>query len=338
MQGKIKCTNCNNMIPIGAPYCIFCGVKQSAQADLQEGTKKRRKKQLEVPVVKAGTDVMVPVNVVEDHEPETIRQAQEIVMGEEQKEIHADGARQENTEETVSAEESNRPVDNTETGSKKSLSVRMRAKKDEKEYAYRQNHDELTDLFNRSVYDENMKDMDMENVCIIVMDMNELGKVNRMYGKADGDLVLISVAQVLRLVFGNNCYRMQEGEYCVVLSQIHENAVISRIENFRYELRKKEKELRESGKQLDIKVAVGYLYGVSGQDAADVYAKAREYMLEEKKRMKQIYDPNYDGYYNDVKVEHEESRVEIDRENIHKAVIVVLGAVGFLILYYIFLV
>lgn len=366
MQGKIKCTNCNNMIAIGAPYCIFCGVKQNAQNVLPENGKKRRKKTNEVPVVKAGTDILVPVDVEEGEQADDSIALQSGVESVQQEKKSSQIANAENLvegqaivkeissalsfEEQVCTGES--MISGNQRGNgeealnssefvdkgKKTFAVRLKERKEEKENEYRQTHDELTELYNKAAYDEKMDGSDMDNICIIVMDVNSLEKVNHMHGKADGDLLLLSIAQVLRIVFGNNCYRMQDGEFCVVLRQITENSVINRIEDFRYELRKKEKELRETGKQLDLKMAIGYIYGVSGQNERDVYQKAQEYMREDKKRMKRIYDPNYDGYYNDVKAEYEDVKVEIDRENVHKAVVVVLVAVVFMIVYYIFLV
>ena len=60
-------------------------------------------------------------------------------------------------------------------------------------------------------------------------------------------------------------------------------------------------------------------------------------MYEDKHKIKQVYDPNYDGYYNDVKVQYEEMKVDIDRENLHKALLVILALIIFMIFYFVFI-
>lgn len=400
MQGKIKCTNCNNMIPIGAPYCIFCGVEQKVQPNIPEQGKRRKRKADGVPIVRTGADLMVPVTVEDNvdngksvtetdnntllqeetiqHDcPDTsvLKQVEDALESELDKatydsedsgdmESSISSVNEDDSKETAVAEDiledvieeeayvepkkdteaDIEPDSKADLGKKKgktgkiAISSHWKEKKKEKESEYRRLHDELTDLNNKEAYDSHVRAYDMDDVCIIVCNVNSLSKVNEMYGMDSGDLLLVSVAQAMKNVFGNNCYRIGEDEFCVVLKLINKNVVESRIESFRYELQKKEKELREAGKQLDLKIAIGYTHGTSGQSADEVYSCAKEHMQDDKSRMKKIYDPNYDGYYNDVKAEYEEIKVEIDRENVHKAVMVVLAAIVFLVFYYLFIV
>lgn len=399
MQGKIKCTNCNNMIPIGAPYCIFCGVEQKVQPNIPEQGKRRKRKANGVPIVRTGADLMVPVTV-EDNvdnakkvaetdnntllqeesikhdcpEAAVIEQVKDSFEAESEKvtydsedagdmessissvneddpkktavveDISEDVVNEEQSEPAEDAEAEFKPDDKADLGKKKgktgkiAISSHWKEKKKEKESEYQRLHDTLTDLNNKEAYDSYVRAYDMEDVCIIVCNVNSLSKVNEMYGMDSGDLLLVSVAQAMKNVFGNNCYRIGEDEFCVVLKLINKNVVESRIESFRYELQKKEKELREAGKQLDLKIAIGYSHGTSEQSAAEVYECAKMQMKDDKSRMKKIYDPNYDGYYNDVKAEYEEIKVEIDRENVHKAVMLIFAAAVFMIFYYLFIV
>lgn len=407
MNGKIRCTSCGNMIPIGTPYCVFCGTKQNATNTPQNNVKRRRKKQQTsgVPIIRAGEDVMVPVNVKEAKpqapvtataapvetapavqvqpdnktsgmsgpsvpvteklaEPQTptataihsevkavepvtqestvppVQAVSETVQKENaegisdeqlQKALEKISRTSVDTEKNKEPESDQKTEDSTSKGKNK-----WKEKKEKKAAEYENSHDSLTDLFNLGAYEERLKKAVPENLCIIVSDVNNLTKVNEMYGHDNGDLLLSSVAKAMQEVFGNNCYRIGEDEFAVVLERVNEKSIASRMDSFQDALRQSERKLREEGKQLDLKVAVGYAYGSSTVTAHDVENEAKTKMNSTKKQMKQIYNPNYDGYYDDVKAEYEEAKVQIDRDNMHKVFVLLIGFAIFMAAYFIF--
>ena len=377
MNGKIKCTNCNNMIPIGAPYCIFCGAKQDSQSLPQNNGSRRKKRQSSgVPIVRAGEDIMVPVDVKEkdlpEHEAEqgpppmqkqetaeeknsaALENHTDSVITENCSEKEAEMSLQETeaiqkatvleVEETKEenavyeiTEKEPETEQKTETAEKEKKNI-WKDKKEKKAAEYEKNHDSLTGLYNRKAYEERLEKVHLENTCIIIGDMNGLSDINKMYGREDGDLLLANAARILQDVFGANCYRIGEDEFAVVLEKISEKVVINRIGSLHGLLKQQEKKLRAEGKQFDMKMAVGYAYGDSSMTVSDVEEKAVAKMQANKKQMKQVYNPNYDGYYNDVKAEYEEIKVQIDRDNMHKVIMLLIGFAVFMAFYFIFLV
>lgn len=428
MKGKIKCKECSNMIPIDAPYCIFCGAKQTPQGAAPENKKRRRKKQPSgMAIVKAGEDVVVPVTVEDPQEqekrqtsvpdrerekqterstssretcketqeencrPDTQetskkpeRQPQKPYSGyqahtairdteaseyrdrdvrdrdderyEEPRSRRRDdgdddsGRYEESASRNRSYEEDRRyqeddqyqdePYEDdeeSEEDSKKRGIGAWKDKKEKKAEEYEKSHDSLTGLLNKRTYEEKLMKVRPENICIIIGDVNDLKKVNEMNGEEDGDLLLTSVAEAFRQVFGNYCYRIGEDEFAVILEKINESTIVSRIGQLQDEIKRQERKVRASGKQIDMKVAIGYAYGNDDESALDVANHAAAKMRNDKNRMKQVYNPNYDGYYNDVKAEYEEVKIQLDRENIHKIIMVLIGFAAFMAFYFIFL-
>lgn len=395
MQGKIKCSKCNNMIAIGTVFCPFCGSEQAPSASAAESvTSRRRKGAHNVPIVKAGESVMVPVKVkevavpkneeskmvdsvveeslsgaasstqsipVEQSEPATSDSigaaenptvAADIEASEEVKVSEAS----DQTPEPVSIDETQEIIDkiaseeqnaaekvdeataaeeNSDDEKKKN---RFKERRNQKNVEYELYHDELTCCLNRKAYEKRLGEVSSDLYCVIVADANNLKKINDSLGHANGDILLASIAQALQAVFGNdNCYRTGGDEFAVILEGIEEETVKERIERFRVDLKGRERKQRENGAQIDMKAAVGYAYGQKPSEIKNVCEKADESMYEDKHKIKQIYDPNYDGYYNDVRVQYEELKVDIDRDNLHKAALVIIALVIFLIFYFVFI-
>lgn len=400
MNGKIKCSNCGNMIPIGAPYCIFCSAKQSPVNNPLDNVRKRRKKQqvTGVPIVRAGEDVMVPVSVktpesVSDQqrppvleqplleqektsvpvkkeqsvqeiyrEPESSMKQQPATDEKEEtphpvektadtraqdKEVSdKTQAEPENSdlkdqmekvmEKISGAEETKEEDEESKEGTGARSKNKWKEKKEKKAAEFESTHDSLTGLYNLGAYEERLKKVRPENVCIIIGDANNLEKINEMYGHDSGDLLLKSIAEALQDVFGNNCYRIGDDEFAVVLERVGENSVVGRVGSLHDALRQQERKLREEGKQLDVRVAVGYAYGSDTLTPHDVENEAKAKMVNDKKQMKQVYNPNHDGYYDDVKAEYEEVKVQIDRENMHKVFLLLICFAIFMAVYFIF--
>lgn len=412
MQGRIKCTKCNNMIAIGTVFCPYCGTEQAPSGAVNENVKNRRRRgNHNVPIIKTGEDVMVPVKVKEvaapkedksilnkemdkpvvKHEdiqettsnnPSGIQEKNEDKIAPEmtkaespvteqadrenpvssnpevstEPEISEQGAQMqdvpsefdekkaseifggilsENSEEEPKDDEI--PADKSAESRKEVKTSKFKQKKTQKAMEYELYHDSLTGCLNRKAYDKRLDELDSDDYCIIVADANNLKRTNDSLGHANGDILLVAIAQSLQAVFGNeNCYRMGGDEFAVILEGIEEDVVKERIGRFRVELKGKERKQRENGAQIDMKAAIGYAYGKKKDSAKSVCKKADENMYADKHQLKQIYDPNYDGYYNDVKAQYEEMKVDFDRENMHKAIMVVLAVIVFMIFYFTF--
>lgn len=407
MQGRIKCNKCNNMIAIGTVFCPFCGSEQTPTGTTNDVSTRRKRGNHNVPIIKTGEDVMVPVKVKEvtvpkdekgnlDKEVEepTIKQENEQkatsnessgiqkkdVENKDQKVYETDTPVSEHTDQENSGsiesemteqvpqnptstseineeeaseifsgileEESDKDSDSgeisadspEENGKKKTKTSKIKQKKNQKAMEYELYHDTLTCCLNRNAYEKKLDELDSGDYCIIVADANNLKRTNDSLGHANGDILLVAIAQSLQAVFGNeNCYRTGGDEFAVILEGIEEDVVKERIERFRIELKSKECKQRENGAQIDMKAAIGYAYGKKKDSVRNVCKKADENMYVDKHQLKQIYDPNYDGYYNDVKAQYEEMKVDFDRENMHKAIMVVLAVVVFMIFYIAFI-
>lgn len=401
MQGKIKCTKCNNMIAIGTVFCPFCGSEQAPSGNATENISSRRRRGAHnVPIIKTGEDVMVPVKVKEvtvpkekpeettqktseakDAETETVKSSDTEIKVEDsviksdkndvdaseavQQQMSADTApinsddvditsyeeKEQNTEEAIkqiieevqsSASESDTELDDQKNDSddtqEKKRRSKLKEKKNQKNVEYELYHDTLTSCLNRKAYEERLKEVCSDQYCIIVADANNLKRTNDSLGHANGDILITAIAQSLQAVFGiDNCYRTGGDEFAVILEGIDEDVVKERIERFHIDLKGRERKQRENGAQIDMKAAIGYAYGKKVSNIKDVCKKADANMYEDKHKIKQVYDPNYDGYYNDVKVQYEEMKVDIDRENLHKALLVILALIIFMIFYFVFI-
>lgn len=208
--------------------------------------------------------------------------------------------------------------------------------KSRKQLEYELMHDSLTNLYNRRAYEQRISQSKKAGLCIISVDANDLKKTNDTIGHEAGDKMLKIIAAGLNEVFGTaNAYRIGGDEFCVILTGFNEKEIQDMIAAYRQYLKKKEYE--QSGK-LCIRAAIGYALGGSSNIGSiqDVIKKADEAMYEDKQKIKAIYNPNYDGYYNDVATEYEEIKVSIDRETVHKAIITIVALVGVIVFIYLF--
>ena len=119
------------------------------------------------------------------------------------------------------------------------------SKKRNKELDYLAARDPLTNCYNRRVLFEHMK-QDFSNIeeldqyCIIMVDIDHFKKVNDTYGHSSGDSVLSSVANILQ-----SCVRQDDivarfggEEFCIVLHQVSQNQVIRIAEIMRKKVEK----------------------------------------------------------------------------------------------------
>lgn len=99
---------------------------------------------------------------------------------------------------------------------KELMKIGMQAKKLE-EKAY---HDQLTGLYNRTAYADDIGGGFEPEHCIVVMcDLNDLKKCNDTLGHEMGDKYIKESARIINECFGESgrCYRMGGDEFCVLL-------------------------------------------------------------------------------------------------------------------------
>lgn len=353
MQGKIQCGSCRNMIPVG-PFCPFCGSEQVPRKDEGREKKPGGRNRASVPVVKTGMDTTVPVYVgsssgqgqgdagtgsrdAGEVSGGTITEAgtgAEIPAGTGQPAEH--GPERDNE---TAGERSGRGEADSNGENPVAKGIREhRDRKNQRDAEYERTHDTLTGVYNREEYRRKLTETDASDAGIILCSVENLQSVRKQLGETNGDLLVSNVAQALEAVFGgDNCYRTDGDGFAVILSGISEGVIRERILGFKKELRNRERRQAEDGVQIDMKAATGFGTGDGRMAMEEITGRAEKMLEEEKTRLKSVYDPNYDGYYNDVKAQYEELRVEINRENIHKAVMVVILFIITMIVYFLFL-
>jgi diguanylate cyclase (GGDEF)-like protein/PAS domain S-box-containing protein len=80
-------------------------------------------------------------------------------------------------------------------------------KRQEKEVTYLSYHDKLTGLFNRAYFEKKLKEFDHESyypISIIMGDANGLKMTNDIFGHRQGDLLLVTIANILSLACREN--------------------------------------------------------------------------------------------------------------------------------------
>ncbi len=158
----------------------------------------------------------------------------------------------------------------------------------EKEYL--SNHDELTDLYNRRYFKEEIKRLNDSRrypISIIIGDLNKLKIINDNYGHLIGDRYLKLTAEAIKesLRTEDLVARVGGDEFAVILPETDENAVEAVIERILENIEKKNK---EEALPEPLSIALGYeTTGFNNQQNSyqniiDCYHKADKKMYEHK--------------------------------------------------------
>lgn len=155
-------------------------------------------------------------------------------------------------------------------------------KKAEKELQYLIYHDQLTGLYNRRFFEEELIRLDVENslpLSIVMADVNGLKLVNDSFGHAIGDELLKKVVQVMKKGFRKDdiIARLAGDEFVVLLPNTNMNETEQIIRNVNA-LASKEKV-----GTMDISVSFGFETKNNKEDnIKDILKKAEDYMYKKK--------------------------------------------------------
>ena len=160
-------------------------------------------------------------------------------------------------------------------------------------------NDTLTGAGNTTAYREctdgiNKQIISGNNVkfAVVVIDINDLKKINDGYGHEYGDLLIQSAATVLKKVWNKNVYRIGGDEFAVVLMNTDDTKVKQEALRFEEELITFKKQ--NSAEELRLQLAVGTaVYDpLTDGEYADVFRKADTAMYKDKKYKKSNNDLN----------------------------------------------
>lgn len=150
--------------------------------------------------------------------------------------------------------------------------------------------DIMANCLSRTAYNEEISKMDsmsLKGLCVLLMDLNNLKKINDVYGHLYGDQAIKTCSLCIRRVFQKvgDVYRIGGDEFVVLIRNCDENDLRQRLVLFQ--------QLVERQNQLlpfEFQAAYGYAIYDEGKDhrIEDVIHRADEAMYARKKNMKAI--------------------------------------------------
>jgi diguanylate cyclase (GGDEF)-like protein len=151
-------------------------------------------------------------------------------------------------------------------------------------------YDTISGIKNRESFEKEIKryEKKYDNLIIIMLDLNELKKINDNLGHKSGDSAISEAAIILKHSFMNigESYRIGGDEFCVICPHVTSEVVEKALE----ELEKSSKYFNQNN---DVKIifAYGYSLYIKGQYASvyDTFMQADKAMYEHKAKLKGIY-------------------------------------------------
>jgi diguanylate cyclase (GGDEF)-like protein len=133
--------------------------------------------------------------------------------------------------------------------------------------------DELTDVYNRNTFFNDINKYDNKITAIISFDMNGLKIINDTYGHLEGDKAIQTLAKALlkNIKYNVNFYRTGGDEFVGLCFDLEEDKVKSVIKNVKNELNKTK-----------YTFSCGYVMCDKNDDKDDVYKKADKMMYKDK--------------------------------------------------------
>lgn len=153
--------------------------------------------------------------------------------------------------------------------------------------------DALTNVGNRAAFNETLQQIEKDKdlyaaIGLVMLDINDLKKINDIQGHKLGDQLIITGARVIKISFGKigTCFRIGGDEFAVIISGDHVEQDYQRI------LEEFEGLIRTHNNRIDAQFTLKIAYGVSfyhkndGIPLAKVLETADANMYAKKKQMK----------------------------------------------------
>lgn len=144
--------------------------------------------------------------------------------------------------------------------------------------------DAMTGMKNRAAYIEAQRQAEnMTGLSCIMLDINNLKRINDQYGHQAGDNAIITAACAIREAFGETgtCFRIGGDEFVVFLQDLSSEQIAAELDGMRQNLALW---ARTGGSSIDI--AAGYAVRREGETVTGMVRRADAWMYREKQRMK----------------------------------------------------
>ena len=120
--------------------------------------------------------------------------------------------------------------------------IYSKVRSDKQKLSHEATHDGLTGLLNRAAYNQDIPDLKDQEICFLMVDVDDFKGINDSYGHDVGDLVLQKVADTLKHSFRSEdrIYRLGGDEFVVVLMNLSEDLkdlVCRKVESIRERLK-----------------------------------------------------------------------------------------------------
>lgn len=153
---------------------------------------------------------------------------------------------------------------------------------------YDATHDHLTGLYNRSGYDYFMRNSDLKDTALIIIDVDKFKGINDSLGHEVGDRILVKVADAVRESFRSQDFvcRLGGDEFAVILQHVDSVSVSAVAEKIDVINRK----LSDTSDGLpEIHVSAGISLGL-GRNADEIFRRADSSLYKVKARGGSGYD------------------------------------------------
>ncbi len=154
--------------------------------------------------------------------------------------------------------------------------------------------DALTNTQNKTAYTDRTNRLDLEikegsaAFAVIVLDLNNLKKMNDTYGHEYGDMLIVDAAAIIQKSFGRfSVYRIGGDEFSVILTDENYENYQELLKNFREEIVRFNAENKRY--QTELQIACGAAVYIKGVDMnfGDVFRRGDKEMYENKTMLKQ---------------------------------------------------
>ena len=151
--------------------------------------------------------------------------------------------------------------------------------------------DELTGMYNRRMWEKEMRYKSQQsysrdiNFCVVAIDMDDLKKINDIFGHVEGDNALKALATILNSVqrTGVLATRVGGDEFSLCVDTDDEKEVQKLIESIQ---KKVDTFNRDSSKQYNLSFSSGYAFYQRGKELIDCLERADQNMYKNKKEKK----------------------------------------------------